>query len=168
MSTSTITAAPYITAYDDATHYSLAGGLARILAESRKTNGAFSFVHLTHHYGEASPLHVHPDQDEGFFVLHGNIKGVCGETVWEASGGAFIWLPRGVPHGFQAVSELPLELLVMTVPGGLDEFLAEAGDSVLDGVDSSPASFDPLRVAEIAARHGIELLGPPVDFLGRA
>ncbi len=166
MLTSASTAAPYITVYQDSKNYSLAGGLARILAESRMTNGAFSFVHLTHHYGESTPLHVHPDQDEGFFVLHGDIKGVCGDTVWEASGGAFVWLPRGVPHGFQAVSELPLELLAMTVPGGLDDFLAEAGSPVLDGIDSSPVSFDPARVAEIASRHGIELLGPPVDFLG--
>lgn len=160
------TTAPYITAYQDAPRYALAGGLARILAESGKTNGAFSFIHLTHHYGEATPLHVHPNQDEGFFVLHGDIKGVCGDTVWEASGGGFVWLPRGVPHAFQAVSELPLELLVMTVPGGLDDFLAAAGQPVVEGADPPSPTFDPALVAEIASRHGIELLGPPVDFLG--
>lgn len=163
--TTTAMTAPYITAYQDAKHYSLAGGLARILAESGKTNGAFSLIHLTHHYGEATPLHVHPDQDEGFFVLHGEIKGLCGDTMWEASGGGFVWLPRGVPHGFQAVSKLPLELLVMTVPGGLDDFLAAAGQPAVDGIAAPSSHVDPALVTEIAARHGIELLGPPVNFL---
>ncbi|MDQ3657011.1 MAG: cupin domain-containing protein [Chloroflexota bacterium] len=166
MLTATTMTAPYITAYQDSKNYSLAGGLARILAERSKTNGAFSLVHLTHHYGESTPLHVHHAHDEAFFVLHGDVKGVCGETEWEASGGGFVWLPRGVPHGFQAVSELPLELLVMTVPGGLDDFLADAGNPVVEGVDPSTMPVDFERIATAASRNGIELLGPPVDFLG--
>lgn len=160
------TTTPYITAYQDSKDFWLTGGKARILGETSQTNGAFCLVHLTHQYGESTPLHIHPDHDEAFFVLHGDVKGVCGETEWEASSGAFIWLPRGVPHAFQAVSELPLELLVMTVPGGFDDFVAEAGDPAVEGVDPATLPVDFERIAAAASRHGIELLGPPVNFLG--
>ncbi len=160
------TTTPYITAYQDSNDFWLTDGKARILGETSQTNGAFCLVHLTHQYGESTPLHIHPDHDEAFFVLHGDVKGVCGETEWEASSGAFIWLPRGVPHAFQAVSELPLELLVMTVPGGFDDFVAEAGDPAVEGVDPTTLPVDFERIATAASRHGIELLGPPVNFLG--
>ena len=166
LTTVATSAAPYITAYQDSKDFWLTGGRARILGETSRTNGAFSFVHLAHQHGESTPLHIHPNYDEAFFVLHGDIKGICGETEWEASSGAFIWLPRGVPHAFQAVSKLPLELLVMTVPGGFDDFVAEAGDPVVEGVDPSTLTVDFERIAAAASRHGIELLGPPVDFLG--
>ncbi len=155
---------PYITSYQDSKDFSLVGGLARILGESSKTDGAFSLIHLTHQYGEATPLHIHHNQDEAFFVLNGDVRGICGDTEWEASGGAFIWLPRGLAHAFQAVSELPLELLVMSIPGGFDAFVAEAGTPV--GSVTEAPDQDPVALIEIAARHGMEILGPPVDFLG--
>lgn len=157
---------PYITSYQDSKDFWLAGGTARILGESSNTNGAFSLVHLTHRHGEGTPLHVHHNDDEAFFVLHGDVKGMCGDTAWEASGGSFVWLPRGVPHAFQAVSELPLELLVMSISGSFDTFVAEAGDPLVDGADTAATVLDPTRLADIAAPHDIEILGPPVDFLG--
>jgi mannose-6-phosphate isomerase-like protein (cupin superfamily) len=157
---------PYIASYKDSKDFWLAGGLARVLGESSKTDGAFSLIHLTHQYGEATPLHIHHNQDEALFVFHGEVRGVCGDTEWEALGGAFIWLPRGLAHAYQAVGELPLEILVMSIPGGFDAFVAEAGTSVTEGAGRIASPSDPAQLAEIAARYDIEILGPPVNFLG--
>lgn len=162
----TSTVAPSITAYQDSKGYWLAGGLARILGDPSDTNGQFSLIHMTLHQGDATPLHIHHDHDEAFFVLHGEVRGVCGETGWSAAGGAFVWLPRGVPHAFQAVGKLPLEVLVMSVPGAFANFVAEAGTPYIAGMDTSALVTDPSHLAAVASRHGIEIVGPPVDFLG--
>lgn len=158
--------APYITQYKDSKDFWFVGGLARVLGESSRTNGNLSFMHFTHRRGDSSPLHVHHKHDEAFFVLHGDVWGVLGESEWEATSGSFIWLPRSVPHAFQAISEIPLEMLVMTTPGGLDEFVANAGDPYEEGMDTANLSLDPALLASIAIQHDIEILGPPINFLG--
>lgn len=157
---------PYITHYDDSKDYWFAGGLARILGESEKTDGAFSLLHMTLPQGHASPLHIHHAHDEAFFVLHGEMKGVFGDSEWAAGSGAFVFLPRGIRHAFQATSKLPTEVLVMSIPGGFDEFVVNAGDKYEEGMDTSYLGPDPDMLTRIAARHDIEIIGPPVDFLG--
>ena len=105
------TTTPYITAYQDSKDFWLTGGKARILGETSQTNGAFCLVHLTHQYGESTPLHIHPDHDEAFFVLHGDVKGVCGETEWEASSGrvhlAAAWRSARLPGGQRIAARTP-------------------------------------------------------------
>jgi mannose-6-phosphate isomerase-like protein (cupin superfamily) len=157
---------PYITSHQDATHFWFTGTLTRILAESGKTDGAFSLVHQTLPLGNATPLHIHHAHDEAFFVLFGDLKGVLGDTEWSATGGDFVWLPRGVAHAFQAVSEIPTEVLVMSVPGGFDDFVANAGDLYEEGMETSHLGPDPALLTEIASQHDIAIIGPPVNFLG--
>jgi quercetin dioxygenase-like cupin family protein len=158
-------AAPYITAYEHSKDYLLVGSPHRILAEASKTDGQLALLHVTVPYGNATPLHIHRTHDEAFFVLHGEIRGVLGDAEWSASGGAFVWLPRGVAHAFQGVSEIPAEVLVMSVPGGFDAFVADAGEPFRDG-ETPTVALDPALLTEIAARHDIDIVGPPVNFLG--
>jgi len=157
---------PYVTDYDDAKTYAFSGGIARVLAEAGKTDGGFSLLHMTLPQGNATPLHIHHTHDEAFFILHGEMKGVCGDEEWTASSGGFVWLPRGVPHAFQAVSEMATEVLVMTTPGGFDAFVADAGEPVSDAFAASVPGLNPALLAEIAARHDIAIVGPPVTYLG--
>ncbi len=157
--------APFVSAYQDSRDYWFVSGVARILGDGNDTGGHFDLIHMTHQLGDATPLHVHRTHDEAFFVLTGEVRGVYGETEWAATGGGFIWLPRGVPHAFQAVSDLPLEVLVMSVPGGFADFVADAGTPYVEGMDTSALATDPARFGMIAARHGIDIIGPPVDFL---
>lgn len=55
--------------------------------------------------GAGSPLHVHHDEDEWFYVLEGELTiRVAGRTV-VARTGAFVFGPRDVPHTFIVSSE---------------------------------------------------------------
>ncbi len=159
---------PFVSAYQDSRDYQFGSGVARILGDGDDTGGHFDLIHMTHQRGDATPLHIHHTHDEAFFVLNGEVRGVCGDTEWAATGGGFIWLPRGVPHALQAVSELPLEVLVMSIPGGFAAFVADAGTPYVEGMDTATLAFDLIQLGTIAARHGIEFVGPPVDFLNRA
>ena len=80
--------------------------------------------------GSGSPLHVHHNEDEWFYVLEGELTiWVAGRTV-VAGAGAFVFGPRDVPHTFVVSSERARFLLV-TEPAGFEGFvraLAVAGD----------------------------------------
>jgi mannose-6-phosphate isomerase-like protein (cupin superfamily) len=156
----------YVSNYSDTKEFWFADTTARILAERSKTNGAFSLVKLSIPFGSAAPLHIHHTHDEAFFVLFGALKGICGETTWEASSGSFVFLPRGVQHTFLGVSEIPTEALVFSVPGGFDEFVSDAGYPISEHTDTTAFTADPQALAEISLQHDIEIVGPPVDFLG--
>jgi quercetin dioxygenase-like cupin family protein len=107
---------PIVNAYHDAKEVAFAGGLARIVGERAQTDGVFSLQHLSLRPGESTPVDTLRHHDKALFVLDGDAHGVLGERDWEATGGDFVWLPRGIDHAFQAVGERSLEVLVMIIP----------------------------------------------------
>ncbi len=109
------------------------GGVITLI-ESRTTGGA--------------PLHVHSREDECFYVLDGTIIVHCGEDVFHAGPGAFVFLPRGVPHDWDVTSGTAT-LLMITVPAMLDEFLREY-HTAGQGNGSTRE--------EVAAKYGVKFL----------
>jgi mannose-6-phosphate isomerase-like protein (cupin superfamily) len=154
-----------VTSQQDASPLAFAGGIARILGSTATTNEAFSIVHLIHGPGLATPLHIHHTSDEAFYIIAGEAHGVLGDEEWHAGPGSFVWLPRGVPHAFQTVSECALELLTMSIPGAFDNFVVAASEPYVDGMDLVAAMLAPATLAALAAQSDIEGVGPPVNFL---
>src|SRR6266516_819551 len=64
--------------------------------------------------GFASPLHVHHDEHEAFYILEGTAEVHCGDEVFHVAPGSFVLLPRGIPHWHQVSSDAPMRRLVMT------------------------------------------------------
>src|SRR5258708_18832599 len=52
----------------------------------------------------------------------------CGDKRWEATAGSFVFLPRGIMHGFTVTGDTPLRGLQLTAPAGVEGFIAEAGE----------------------------------------
>jgi quercetin dioxygenase-like cupin family protein len=71
---------------------------------------------LTTRAGEEPPVHTHATEDEIFYVLDGELAFRCGEDRFHAATGAFVFLPRGIPHGYQITGTDPVKLLVITTP----------------------------------------------------
>ena len=75
-------------------------------ATGETTNGAFGMIeHWEMPLGFASPYHTHHREDEGFYVLEGRVAFVCGGEWLEAGSGAFVYGPRDIAHGFNAIGE---------------------------------------------------------------
>ncbi len=118
--------------------------------------------------GAVTPLHVHTDTDESFFVLEGEILlHVDGESIG-ASAGDFVLGPRGVPHAWTVVSERAELLITCAGAGaagpsgyGMHGFFEEVAPQVGDGPRPEPAMPDPELFARRMSAYGIELLGPP-------
>lgn len=67
------------------------------------------------------PLHLHRDVDEAFFVLEGHYDFHCGEDRIEAGPGAFVLLPRGLPHRYRAGADGG-RVLMFFPPGGAEDY----------------------------------------------
>ncbi len=101
--------------------------------------------------GDMPPLHVHRAEDEGFYVLEGEMTVFHpGEEV-RLGPGDFTLTPRGTPHTYR-VGEGSARVLVTSTPGGFERFVAAVG--ALDEVT-------PERLTAVAAGYDIEILGPP-------
>lgn len=83
--------------------------------EVREGSSAAFLEYLTKK-GEEPEDHTHASEDEMFYVLEGSITFRCGEESFHLEQGGFIFLPRGIPHGYAIESNDPVRLLVVTSP----------------------------------------------------
>jgi quercetin dioxygenase-like cupin family protein len=136
--------------------------LAIIHAASDDTAGSYAVVELTGPAGDIPPLHVHHNDDEGFFLLDGAMRLHIGnEPVVHVRAGEFVLAPRGVPHVYVVESHEPARWLTVS-NGGFDRFVAEVGRPASEpGLPSEPHIPPPEELTAIASRHGIEILAPP-------
>lgn len=112
----------------------------------------------------AVPLHAHSREDEIWYVLEGQIRFTVGEQTCDAGPGSFAYIPRGVAHTFQVVSETA-RWFGFGIGGALDQWFFETG--VPAGVLTLPPPTAPPDESAIAAivaslaAYGTETLGPP-------
>jgi quercetin dioxygenase-like cupin family protein len=78
--------------------YWLLGMLEVVKISGADTNGAYGLIEVTVRAGEGSPWHVHPDEDEWFYVLEGEFTVYVGERRLSLAPGSFAFGPKGVPH----------------------------------------------------------------------
>ena len=134
------------------------GSLAVIKATSQETGGQFSLVEVTENEGE-TPLHVHHNEDETFWVLEGDLVFEVGDDTIEAGPGTMLFGPRGVPHRY-SVRRGPARLLFLFTPGGFEDMLRAtsepAGEWRIPTAEEGLPDFETLPA--LARRYGCELL----------
>lgn len=152
---------------DKAEHIWFIGTLAKIKGAGGQTGDLFGMVEFTHPPGFATPLHVHHNEDEAFYVLAGSMRGICGDEVWTASAGDFVWLPRDVPHGYVVDGEETLKTLAISLPAGFESFVREAGEPAGEPTLPPPGEPDIPKLVAAAEKYGQEIFGPlDLDALG--
>jgi mannose-6-phosphate isomerase-like protein (cupin superfamily) len=134
--------------------------LARVHVEGEEVGGAFGLVELLGARGDMPPLHLHQREDEAFYVLDGRLSLFFEDTKLELGPGDAAVAPRGVPHVYRVESE-SARWLAIASPAGFERFVREAGEATGEDALPPPREHDPARLAEIAQRYGIEILGPP-------
>jgi quercetin dioxygenase-like cupin family protein len=91
--------------------------------------------------GEEPPDHTHATEDEIFYVLKGAVTFRCGDNTFAAENGGFVFLPRGIEHGYTIRGGREARLLVVTAPaqegaGGWGGFVG--GFQAVGGPRTSP------------------------------
>jgi quercetin dioxygenase-like cupin family protein len=132
--------------------------LSIIRVAGSQTGGTFSLIEDLLPAGRSTPYHLHHKEDETFYVLEGELTFFGPTGKIRGTAGSTVFLPRELPHGFRA--ETPTRLLILTTPSGFDEFVAEAGEPAPSLVLPKPQQPDFAKLTQIAAKYGIEILGP--------
>jgi len=145
-------ASGYALPADGGEQLSFAGGMFVIRASAETTGGAFSIVEEAPPLLD-TPLHVHANEDELFFILEGEHVVQCGDDEFRLGPGGTAFLPRGVPHSQRRVEPGVGRLLVMTSPAGFEGFFRE-----LDAAERA-GTIGPEAYATASGKYGITWLG---------
>jgi mannose-6-phosphate isomerase-like protein (cupin superfamily) len=141
---------------------SLVGDVYRFLATGEDTNCKYSLIEALVGPGGGPPPHVHSREDEGFYILEGEIAfTINGERV-VATAGMFANMPVGTPHSFKNESNKPAKMLVSVVPAGLEKMFMEIAVPLAEGATTAlpPTSEDIEKLLAIAPKYGIEFRLP--------
>jgi mannose-6-phosphate isomerase-like protein (cupin superfamily) len=141
------------------------GVLATIKATAEQTDGRYALVEILAPDGYGSVLHVHHQEDEGFYILEGEMTFYVGEQTIKARPGSYLFGPKDVPHAF-TVDSGPAKLLFVFSPAGLEAGIREMGEparslTVPPQPEEPPDEAEMERLAAIGARYGAEIVGPP-------
>lgn len=147
---------------DEGTALWFTNALVTVKAGGPETGQRLTIVHILHPAGYSPPTHRHLIEDESFYILSGTALFESDGDRFDVGPGDFAFLPRGSVHSFLAGSEEPFSCLVITVPAGFEDFAAEAGTPAQQRELPDPVPVDGAALAAIAARHQIEIMGPPL------
>ena len=138
------------------------GVLATVKASAETTGGRVAVIEHRAPQGSGSPLHLHRNEDEWFYVTEGALTFWVGGSVIEATAGSFVYGPRGIPHTFTVTSP-EARFLLVAEPAGFERFMRSLAEPAT-ALTLPPASVQPPppeRMMAAAAEFGIEILGPP-------
>jgi quercetin dioxygenase-like cupin family protein len=135
------------------------GSLAVIKATTADTGGQMTIVEVTEPPGAEAPLHVHHRDDEGFWILDGNVTFEVGSTTIEAGPGDYVFGPREIPHRFTVGAE-GCRMLFILVPGGIEDVIRATSEPARSRTLPPPPEEEPdiEQLKAIVAAHGYELL----------
>ena len=138
------------------------GDVYRFLATGDDTNGKYALFEALVGPGGGPPPHVHSREEEGFYVLEGEITfTVNGERV-VATAGTFANMPVGTPHSFKNESDKPARMLISVAPAGLEKMFFEVGVPLPEGATTAlpPPKEEIEKLLATAPRYGIEIRLP--------
>lgn len=138
-----------------------AGTFMRVLADATSTGGQFALIEQWAPAGFSPPAHVHQHEDQMFYVLEGELTVRSGDEERRLTVGDTAWLPRGVAHTFRVDSD-GARLLEISTPAGFEQFHVELSEPAAERRVPDPAPLDVPAMAAASARHGCDIIGPPM------
>ena len=138
------------------------GDVYRFLATGEDTNGKYAVWEAVVPPGGGPPPHVHSREEEGFYVLEGEITFTVNGERGVATAGTFANMPVGVPHSFKNESGKPAKMLISVAPAGLERMFFEVGVPLAEGATTAlPPTKDEIeKLLEVAPDYGIEIRLP--------
>lgn len=127
-----------------------------IKVSQKDTNGDLTVFEYTGNEKGGPPLHIHPHQDEIFFIVEGEYLFQVGDDKHTLKAGDTIFLPRTVPHAFAQLTDSGKMFFLFQPSGKMEDFFRAIGNL------TSPPT--PEQGAKIFADHDMVVVGPPLQF----
>jgi len=156
---------PTIRKPDEGRTIAVVGDVYRFMATGEDTNGKYAMWEAIVPPGGGPPPHVHSREEEGFYILAGEITFIIGEQRVVATAGMFANMPVGTPHSFRNESTQPAKMIISVAPAGLENMFFEIGVPLPEGSTSAlpPTKEEIDKLLTIAPRYGIEIRVPHHD-----
>jgi mannose-6-phosphate isomerase-like protein (cupin superfamily) len=122
--------------------------IVKVSADS--TGGAFTVIEEVDPLD--TPLHVHQNEDELWYVVEGEHIIQVGDDEFQIGPGEFAFGPRGVPHSQRRVVPRAGRFLVLFSPAGFEGFFRELAEAE-GGGSSMPEVY-----ARVSEKYGISWL----------
>jgi quercetin dioxygenase-like cupin family protein len=112
--------------------------------------------------GGGPPPHVHSREEEGFYILEGEITLQVGDKRLVVTAGTFANMPVGTLHSFKNESGGSAKMLISIAPAGLEKMFFEVGVPVAQGATTAapPTKEEIEKLLAVAPRYGIEIKLP--------
>ncbi len=127
-----------------------------IKISGQDTNGQLTVFEYTGNEKGGPPLHIHPNQDEIFFILEGDYLFQVGSDTHRLQAGDTIFLPRNVPHTFAQTSAKGKMTFLFQPSGKMEDYFR-----AIAALKQPPT---PEQGAKIFADHDMQVVGPPLKF----
>ena len=105
--------------------------------------------------GMGAPVHISHGEDKVFLIGEGRLVFLVDTRKIVAKAGEYVFIPKGVPHGFTAVGRAATRMTLVSTPGRHDRFF-----------QAMAALSLPHRMAEVqsvCARFDQAIVGPIVQ-----
>ena len=116
-----------------------AGAVFLVKASTETTAGGFAIIEEVDPLD--TPLHVHANEDELFYVIEGEHVFRVGGEEFAAGPGAVVFAPRHVPHAHRRVVPREGRFLTMVAPPGLEGFFRELSEAESAG-GAGPEAYE--------------------------
>lgn len=141
-------------------HLQLKGVNSNILdvkVSGSDTNGGMAvFEQTSLSQGRGTPLHIHPLQDEMFYVIEGDYYFKVGEDKFTLTTGESIFLPKNVPHAWTQVSPKGKMTVIFQPAGKMENFFV-----AMATLDHEPTNEE---MAKLFIDNEMKLVGPPLKI----
>jgi quercetin dioxygenase-like cupin family protein len=138
------------------------GDVYSFLATGEDTDGKYALFEAIVSPGGGPPPHVHSLEEEGFYVLEGEITFTVNGKRIVAKAGTFANMPVGTPHAFKNEGSRPARMLISLAPAGLEKMFFEVGVPLPKGTTTAlpPTKQEIEKLLSVAPRYGIEIIVP--------
>ena len=140
--------------------------LVRVRVAHAEGADGLSVIENWARFADSPPLHVHLSEDELFLIIEGDFRFLTDKQERHAGPGDLVLTQKGIPHTYRVESPEGGRWLVITTSGDFERFVREVSRPALAAVlppQSGPPSAEQVQtLGAIAARHRIQLVGPPL------
>ena len=138
---------------------SVVGDRYTFLTTKEQTEGTFAQMEFYIPPGGGSPPHTHHNEDEFFYIVEGELEFHIDGNQVIAKEGDFLFGPKGVPHNFKNVTEVPVVMICTVMPAGLEDYFRGVGIPLpsRDSQPIPPTKEDKNKMIALASKYGLEI-----------
>ena len=134
------------------------GTMTVLKAGAADGSGDLTLMERAFEPGAGSPLHLHHDADEAWYILAGELTYFSGDWSASVTSGSFVLVTRGTPHRYTVTSDQPARFLELFTTGGKERFFQEVVARAVE-LDGQRMPYDEARSRY--HDHNMTLLADP-------